>query len=384
MKGTTVYSPMQSTAWEEVPVTSNGVPIDIDDTEVKRFPNLSLTIPRIRTPARFGRVGTLVVTKRRLLFLMYGYSFAYSLPFTKLASQHSSAYAGRPQLGWLECVTQNEIFSIQGPANVINDLQQTIPASGAPAGPRRVVRVGTGLSAGGGHSNLGVAAVVQRNDEQVEMRRKKINDVTSLDDLRRSATELINIANILANTADVESGQELGKISAQICLKKRQGNETRATQSGVAGLAQEFAADIERFFKQQNQKILSLPEAFALYNRLRSDALMPKEIAAAVKYIQKEDRFPVRVEDLGKVRYLVAKDASFEQTIRSLVAELRDDQSITPMAFAKRCGIPVSMARDYLIRAEAQGLVARDDSLFGLCFFKNLFPIFLDSLSTKK
>lgn len=77
---------------------------------------------------------------------------------------------------------------------------------------------------------------------------------------------MIDIANLLAKTTDLESGRELSEISAQIGSKKRQGGEPIQRKSGVAGLAEEFAADIARFFGQTNQKILSLPEAFALYN----------------------------------------------------------------------------------------------------------------------
>lgn len=47
---------------------------------------------------------------------------------------------------------------------------------------------------------------------------------------------------------------------------------------------------------------------------MKADALMPKEIAKAVNVIKRDDKFPVRVETLGKVTYLVIKDASFEQT----------------------------------------------------------------------
>jgi hypothetical protein len=373
---------MTNLCWKDVPATSSGVALDFDDMEVKRFPNLSLTIPRVRTPLRFGRVGTIVVTKKRLLFLMYGYSYAYSLLFLDVTRIYPAEYPGRSHLGWLDCTTKVEPFSIQGPRADIEGLKTAMPEPGSPA--RRVLISSGALRTDGGAPTIGVGAVIRENEKKSNQRGKVISDVTTLDDLRRSASDLVDIANLLAKTTDLESGRELSEISAQIGLKKKQGNEPMRRTAGTAGLAEEFADDMARFFQIQQQKILSLPEAFALYNRLRADALMPKEIAKAVATSQREDSFPVRIEKLGKVTYVVTKDASFEQTVKTLVAELKDSQPITALAFGKRCGIPASMAKDYLLRAEAQGLVARDDSLRGLYFYKNLFPRFAAGLEAKK
>jgi hypothetical protein len=344
--------------------------IDGETTE-ERFDNISLSIPRLKTPARFGRVGTLSVTAKRLIFLIYGSTTAYTLDLTKITSRYPSAFPRQPTLGCLEVtLTCGETFSFQGPVKDICLLQEKMPFNPIPGTQvRKKISLTRPVNSSSAAPAVGVGAIVQRAQEQADHRGQAIQNVTTLDDLRRSASELVSVAQTLATMTDPESASELSKISREIGIRRS------GDRSGVPGLATEFAGDMAAFFAKQKQKILPLPEAFALYHRIRlSQQMVPKEIRKAVDWIKTEDSFPVRVEEIGKVTFIVARDASFDETVRSIVGRLGNNEGISPMAFSQQCELPLSIAKNYLLRAEAQGLVARDDSLLGLRFYKNLFP----------
>jgi hypothetical protein len=141
--------------------------IDGETTE-HRFPNLSLYIPRLKTPARFGRVGTLSVTAKRLIFLIYGSDTAYTLDLTKITARYPSAFPQQPALGCLEVtLISGETFSFQGRVDDICVLQEKMPfnpvstkqtrrkiISTKPANPRPAAQT------------VGVGAIVQRAQEQ--------------------------------------------------------------------------------------------------------------------------------------------------------------------------------------------------------------------------
>ena len=49
---------------------------------------------------------------------------------------------------------------------------------------------------------------------------------------------------------------------------------------------------------------------------------------------------------------------------------------ITPMLIQTKSDLPNPIAKSYLLRAEQQGILARDESLAGLRYYKNIFSSF--------
>ena len=131
---------------------------------------------------------------------------------------------------------------------------------------------------------------------------------------------------------------------------------------------------------------MSLAEAFAFYNRIslmqrrsgdKSGLISPRDLKEALSIVEKsKGGYPIRIEQVSRNKLIVKKEASFDAIINSTVQKLKDGEYITPMMIQTRCGLPNTIARDYLLRAEQQGLVAKDDSLAGFRFYKNLFPSF--------
>lgn len=130
-------------------------------------------------------------------------------------------------------------------------------------------------------------------------------------------------------------------------------------------------------FTRSSYGVISLPEAYRLYNRSRfKEAVPPRDFMHACMIFDRVG-LPLRIGCThihGNNRVIYYADESTKSLRDRIVACIPDAcEGISRVAVALRADVPVAVARYYLEEAEFQGLLARDDGPRGLFYYKNIF-----------
>lgn len=130
-------------------------------------------------------------------------------------------------------------------------------------------------------------------------------------------------------------------------------------------------------FTRSSYGVISLPEAYRLYNRSRfKEAVPPQDFIHACMIFDRVG-MPLRVgctHPHSNNRVIFSVDDSTKAIRDRIVSCIPDaGEGISRVAIALRAHVPVAVARYYLEEAEFQGLLARDDGPRGLFYYKNVF-----------
>ncbi|KAI8103650.1 hypothetical protein M9435_004985 [Picochlorum sp. BPE23] len=130
-------------------------------------------------------------------------------------------------------------------------------------------------------------------------------------------------------------------------------------------------------FTRSSYGVISLPEAYRLYNRSRfKEAVPPQDFVHACVIFDRVG-MPLRVgctHPHSNNRVIFSVDDSTKAIRDRIVSCIPDAcEGISRVAVALRAHVPVAVARYYLEEAEFQGLLARDDGPRGLFYYKNVF-----------
>lgn len=352
------------------------------EVEQQRFPNLSVTIPAMR----FGEIGTLVATSTRLVFLVYGHCVGYTFNFSSIASFNSMTHPKfrDNSIAFLEFTTPSEErFSIQGGQTVIAQLLAFISsvapaqvAQGTRERRKKVIGSRSSVPAPSDTNMVGIGGIEQAAHDSINKRGSAVNSaLQDIDSLKSSAQKLKDIAAELSKTTDKETSSEMSKICLAIGIHDPVTKKSGGSQF-ARDLAKEFASSMHKWMTKAGVSIMATAEAYAAYNRLRgNDLISPHDLKEALQIIEKGG-FDVRVETIARMQVIVKKEASFDAIVKSQLDGLGEGGYITPMMIQTKSGLPNVIAKNYLLRAEQEGILARDESLAGLRFYKNIFPSF--------
>ena len=365
-----------TSSWKQVECNSYGVSLIDQETQIMRYPECSLTIPRLK----FGEIGTCVLTTKRLVFLLYGRTFAYSYEITNTKSIEPSQHPDFPDYGFLTITTKsNEIFSMQASKQLIFDIGPKLIGMVTPS-QSRVKKITTTKPPNISTINQthGVAAIKQHVESDIKQKddtlSASLQDITTL---KSCAQDLISIASDLSKMTDSESSSEMSQICLAIGLTNPVTKSKGSGDQYSIALANEFSTFMNSYLPRVKDGFLSVAEAYAAYNRARgNDFISPPDLQGALDYIESKGNFPIRVETIANIRIVVPASVSFAGVVDTFLSKLGPGDFATPMMMSKKTGLPTSIAKNYLIRAEMQGVLARDDSLAGLRYYKNRFDTF--------
>ena len=134
-----------------------------------------------------------------------------------------------------------------------------------------------------------------------------------------------------------------------------------------------------------NQGVLSLTQAYRLFNRARfADPVLPDEFLAAIGQFENLD-MPLELQVYyPDVKVLVSKGSKNEKLRSEIISFVLDQDIDTDKRTSVSCGvssvkvstalrIPIAVAKYYLSDAESTGILCRDEGPEGLVFHKNLF-----------
>lgn len=360
-------------SWKKVECKQNGVLLNENEIQKIRYPECSLTIPHLK----FGEIGTLVVTSTRLVFLIFGKSYAltYDLSNTKKVepSQHTQ-YQG---YGFSLVTTESdETFSFQGTIQLITSLSALLQPKINIAQPKRIITTQNNQKASG--QVHGVAAIRQHVEEGIKKNDQTLSaSLQDINTLKDCAKDLITIAGDLSKMTDSESTSEMSQICLAIGLANPVKKEKGQGSQYAIQLASEFSKFMSSLLPRVKDGFMSVAESYAAYNRARgNDFVSPPDLQEALDYIESKGEFPIKVETIGDARIIVPKNVSFDGVVESFLSKLGPNDYATPMMMAKKTNLPTTIAKNYLIRAEKQGVLARDDSLAGIRYYINKFDTF--------
>lgn len=362
--------------WQTEDVTEYGMELLKGETQKSVWPDISLTIKR----QRFGEVGTLVLTERRMIFMVFNSPVAYTFDMSSVSGSMQRAHTayGNDVLS-LEVASADCQFSLQGLRSEILAITWAISAVPKTSRSGTKVKVMKGATKGPerGNTLVGLQKITDDAHKNIKQVDSQLGSLRDIGDLKASAAELKLIAKTLSESTDEATVSEMQKICVAIGVE----NPVTRGEGGskfARELAGEFSNVMMQWFKEKKTAIIPVPEAFAAYNRARGTELVsPHDLKEALDVIERgKGKYDIRVEKIARYSVIVKKEASFDVVVQQTVDALGDNDYLTTLMLQKKCGVPNTIAKDYLLRAEAQGKIARDDSLAGLRFYKNKFSSF--------
>ncbi|KRZ13202.1 Vacuolar protein-sorting-associated protein 36 [Trichinella zimbabwensis] len=121
--------------------------------------------------------------------------------------------------------------------------------------------------------------------------------------------------------------------------------------------------------------MLTLFDAYVRVNRARGfDLISPSDFFRACKLINNSSTSPIRMVTFrSQLRVLVNKDYDPSKVKTVIVNLIEENGSLTAEQLSQKRQIPMLLAKELLLDAEDDGLLCRDETIEGICFFPNLF-----------
>ena len=363
-----------ASAWKTIQITDQrGIPLRSGEAINKSYPNFSLSVPRLK----LGKIGTLTATNLRFVFTIYQSPVAYELERSSVQSMNTTAYPNRQDIAYIQFTTlDDEEFSLQATTSLANDLCVLFsttsmgPAHGGKKVVKKIIK----------RKNLdnkvvGIAAVNQAVGKDISEKDKLLSTgLADIDSLKQSAKELMKIAEGLRKKKDKSAENDLGEIFMALGISDPVTKET-AGKNYSSQLAVQFATVMKPVLAKTGG-VLSVAEAFCLFNRsLGTNYVSPKDLAEAIENIKRRE-LGVKVETIEGVTVVILSEKVYSVVIKEMLSKFVDNEFTTPLLVSKQTSLPLSIARNYLLRAESEGTLCRDDSMAGLRFYKNIFSTF--------
>jgi len=122
--------------------------------------------------------------------------------------------------------------------------------------------------------------------------------------------------------------------------------------------------------------MMTLTDCWVRVNRARGlELVSPEDLLSAAKQLQQVS-LPMKLHTFESgVLVLCSSNHSQEEVRQSLVNQVESLGSLTAEELSRESGVSMILARERLLAAEAEGLLARDDSVQGLRFYTNRFLV---------
>ena len=226
----------------------------------------------------------------------------------------------------------------------------------------------------------GVAGIIRKAEEEERKTQSTVQEAfDNLNTLMNSARELVSIANRLqSNYSKTQPSEEEADEFHQYMLGLGLASPVSRNTVGNKG---DFHAELSRqlcdFLQDplsMNNGTLSLIDVYCLYNRARgSDLVSPDDVLKACNLFEPLG-LPLSLKQFPSgVIVVQSAQLSLEQVQNICLSHLKLHPHISGLQLADRLNVPLLLATEYLLDAEKRGVLCRDESLQGLCFYLNFF-----------
>ncbi|GAX84726.1 hypothetical protein CEUSTIGMA_g12148.t1 [Chlamydomonas eustigma] len=244
---------------------------------------------------------------------------------------------------------------------------------------------------------IGVAGIVRREEQKATDASRSLSvafqDLQALMDM---AAEMVKLAERFRGVmSQVGQGNEdeLMDRDTQLQLIEMGITSPVTKESAGARYSVELSRQLADFLERPLQQcggIMTLPDAYCLYNRARGAELVsPEDLLLAIKMFSQLG-LPLKLHTLPSGIPVVQSAAHSVEAVCSRIAQLLEElrttssstsqhapellgSSVSATDIAKAFSISLPVAREHLLTAELRGMLCRDDGPEGLRFYTNFF-----------
>lgn len=236
------------------------------------------------------------------------------------------------------------------------------------------------------YPSIGITGIQRNIQNRLDKQDAKINDsFKDLSVLMKQAKEMVTLSNSITTKLNKASADDGNNDDDMNKLKGYFSNmgiiDSPVTKEGSGSkYYKDLAMEISRNFTEIIAKhggIMTLSDVYCRLNRARAivGLISPDDLLNSCKQLNKLNQ---------KLKYNVYQDSNLHvleltDTHNQMVDQIRtmvssgSDQSLTIYGLSKELSCSIIVARKHLLDAERLGHLCRDETSFGLKFYKNLF-----------
>ena len=228
---------------------------------------------------------------------------------------------------------------------------------------------------------IGVSGLMRRREEEQVKQQESLSDAfQSINQLMSKASEMAKLSETIMTQLRAKEQVTQAEDDEFRTVVSNLGLTSIVTRDVAGGayereLAKQLADVATKLMKLKRVDIMTVTDLFCFYNRTRGTALCsPRDCIVAIQEHWPALGVPVTCRMFGRV--LVVQSASHsDELVLTRIKEtvVTGDDSITALRWAERNAIPLLIATEQLLQAEHNGLLARDESLRGVTFYRNMF-----------
>lgn len=247
-------------------------------------------------------------------------------------------------------------------------------------------------------SNAGVSGIIRRQEKALtsvdNLTKSALTDLDTLIDRAREAIDVVQ--RYAAYMQDQKKEQENFETTTQAA----EANEMETIMQSIGIISpitklsagrlfhEQLARQIADILLSQNRIIrlggmITLTDLFCLLNKARGTELIsPDDLLCAAQLLEKlhlKMKLVTFASGVKVIQSLDLDEEEFSKRIEDLIINHTEYSlhGISSSDVAVSFNISITLAKERLIKAEQRGIVCRDESIQGLLFFFNKFPLFL-------
>eukprot|EP01125_Pyxidicula_operculata_P011691 TRINITY_DN3829_c0_g1_i3.p1 TRINITY_DN3829_c0_g1~~TRINITY_DN3829_c0_g1_i3.p1 ORF type:complete len:299 (-),score=63.04 TRINITY_DN3829_c0_g1_i3:134-1030(-) len=224
-------------------------------------------------------------------------------------------------------------------------------------------------------NTAGIAGLIQKQqDKMADIDTTMKEAFSDLKALMNKAKEMVQLAELLQVNHSSSEDNEVRDLMLDIGLVASPVNKQMTGNLFHTELARQLADFLTPYLAKKNNEIITLTDAYCLYNRARgTDLISPNDLYEATLLFEKLNLpLELRKFETG-VLAIQSKSYRDENMLNRIREECVDKFPMTIVEFAKYIKIPVQLASYFLLKAENEGMLCRDDSYEGLIFYPNSY-----------
>jgi ESCRT-II complex subunit VPS36 len=221
----------------------------------------------------------------------------------------------------------------------------------------------------------GVSAILSTLEQRSDETRQTIQDsFQDLDQLMTQANQVTQLVKSILSKVQSPHNQD-GEFQRQLWeLGLAQPPTSNLSKTDYhKQISSELLVFLKAYSLSKKVKVISLSDVYCLFNRARRSSLIsPHDLYTAASLLEPTDEFCLKTFRSGVV-IMESKDVRDESFLDTIMEWIRQSQHCTPLEMARECTCSVFVAKEILVSMEEKGWICRDDTIYGLVFYPNLF-----------
>jgi ESCRT-II complex subunit VPS36 len=219
----------------------------------------------------------------------------------------------------------------------------------------------------------GVSAILSNFEQKQSQTKETIQtSFQDLDHLMKQAHQVTQLVQSILSKAgspnqDNDFQRQLWELGLIQPVSKVAGSDYHKQ------LSSEILFFLKKYASSKQMKVLALSDLYCLFNRARSTSFVsPQDLYKAAALLQSSDEFCTRTFSSGVI-VLESKEFRDDTFVDTFLNWLERHEKCTPLEIAKEYNCSVMVGKEILLSLEQKGLLCRDDTIYGLTFYPNIF-----------